>query len=76
MIIHVDLFSGIGGFAYAIDQVWKNVEHIFCDNDPFCQGVLKKHWPNSIIYDDIKTISNTECQRKLQPQGSKQSCHR
>ena len=25
-IIHLDLFSGIGGFAYAADQVWDNVE--------------------------------------------------
>ena len=53
---HLDLFSGIGGFAYAIDQVWEGVEHIFCDNDPFCQQVLKKHWPKSIIYEDIKEL--------------------
>jgi len=51
---HLDLFSGIGGFAYAVDQVWENAEHIFCDNDKFCQRVLKKHWPNSKIYGDIK----------------------
>lgn len=53
---HLDLFSGIGGFAYAADQVWDNVEHIFCDNDPFCQEVLKKHWPTSKIYGDIRTV--------------------
>lgn len=54
---HLDLFSGIGGFAYAIDQVWDNVEHTFCDNDKFCQQVLKKHWPNSKIYGDIREIT-------------------
>ena len=43
-IIHVDLFSGIGGFSYAADQVWDNVEHIFCEIDPYCQAVLRKHW--------------------------------
>ncbi len=53
---HLDLFSGIGGFAYAIDQVWPGAEHIFCDNDKFCQQVLKKHWPNSKIYGDIRAI--------------------
>lgn len=53
---HLDLFSGIGGFAYAIDQVWDNVEHIFCDNDKFCRQVLKKHWPESDIFDDIRQI--------------------
>lgn len=56
---HLDLFSGIGGFAYAADQVWESVEHVFCDNDKFCQQVLKKHWPNSKIYDDIKLITDT-----------------
>lgn len=56
VMIHLDLFSGIGGFAYAIDQVWDNVEHIFCDNDKFCREVLNKHWPESEIYDDIREI--------------------
>ena len=54
---HIDLFSGIGGFALAVDTVWPGSEHIFCDNDPFCQQVLKKHWPNSKIYGDIKELS-------------------
>lgn len=54
---HLDLFSGIGGFALATEMVWDDVEHIFCDNDPFAQAVLKKHWPNSIIYGDIKTLT-------------------
>jgi DNA (cytosine-5)-methyltransferase 1 len=54
---HLDLFSGIGGFAIATENVWDNVEHIFCDNDPFSQAVLKKHWPNSLIYGDIKELT-------------------
>lgn len=53
---HLDLFSGIGGFAYAADQVWGEVEHIFCDNDDFCKAVLRKHWPESEIYDDIRQL--------------------
>jgi len=53
---HIDLFSGIGGFAYAIDQVWENVKHIFCEIDPFCQQVLKKHWQGSVIYGDIREV--------------------
>ena len=58
---HLDLFSGIGGFAYAVDQVWQGgVEHIFCDNDPFCQQVIKKHWPGSHIYDDIRKIGSIQ----------------
>jgi len=56
--VHLDLFSGIGGFAYAVDRVWDNAEHIFCDNDKFCQQVLKKHWPKARIYGDIRDITN------------------
>jgi DNA (cytosine-5)-methyltransferase 1 len=55
-MIHLDLFSGIGGFAYAIDQVWDGVEHIFCDNNKFCQAVLRKHWKGAKIYGDIREI--------------------
>jgi DNA (cytosine-5)-methyltransferase 1 len=55
---HIDLFSGIGGFAYAADQVWNNVDHVFCDTDPFCQQVIRKHWPDSYIFTDIGHIKN------------------
>ena len=54
---HLDLFSGIGGFAYAVDQVWDNAEHIFCEIDPFCQQVLKKHWKGSVMCGDIRNLS-------------------
>ncbi len=56
---HIDLFSGIGGFAYAIDQVWDNVEHTFIEIDPFCQQILKKRFKGSKIYGDIRTFTNT-----------------
>jgi len=56
-MIHLDLFSGIGGFAYAVDQVFDDVEHIFCEIDPFCQQVLKKHWKGSVIYGDIRELT-------------------
>src|SRR3990167_5092178 len=54
---HLDLFSGIGGFALAAEEIWPDVEHIFCDNDVFCQNVLRKHWPNAPIYGDIRELS-------------------
>lgn len=56
-LIHLDLFSGIGGFALASEMVWEDVEHVFCDNDPFSQEILRKHWPNSLIYGDIKELT-------------------
>lgn len=72
-MIHLDLFSGIGGFAYAADKVFGNVEHIFCDNDKFCQQVLKMHWPESEIYDDIRSITaDPNSERQLQQEGVQQ----
>ena len=79
---HLDLFSGIGGFAYAADQVWDTVEHTFCEIDPFCQKILKKHYPNSKIYGDIRTLTNTrresshntENEQELEGEGSDQFC--
>lgn len=60
---HIDLFSGIGGFALAADYVFGEVEHTFVEIDPFCQAVLKKHWPESEIHGDIKTFTNTSSDR-------------
>ena len=57
---HLDLFSGIGGFALACD--WAGIETVgFVEIDKFCQKVLKKHWPDvSIIKDvnDVEEIKN------------------
>lgn len=55
---HLDLFSGIGGFALAAQWVWGRKHEIvsFCEIDPFCQKVLKKHWSGVPIHDDIKTL--------------------
>ena len=65
-MIHIDLFSGIGGFSYAADQVWNDVEHIFCEIDPFCQQVLKKHWKGSVIYGDIRELIADAARNRLQ----------
>lgn len=62
-MIHIDLFSGIGGFSLAADSVFGKIEHIFCDNNKFCQAVLKKHWPESEVYDDITSITDADCKR-------------
>ena len=68
---HLDLFSGIGGFALATEMVWDNVEHIFCDNDPFAQAVLSKHWPQAYIHGDIRTITNSQGKQahSAEPEG-------
>ena len=51
-LTHLDLFSGVGGFALAAR--WAGFEtKAFCEIDPFCQMVLHKNFPNILIYDDI-----------------------
>ena len=52
----IDLFSGGGGFSYAAEKLVGGYETIqFVEIDPYCQKVLKKHWPTVPIHDDIKT---------------------
>jgi DNA (cytosine-5)-methyltransferase 1 len=51
----IDLFSGIGGFSLGLEAVgFQTVQ--FVEQDPFCQKVLKHHWPHVPIHADIKTF--------------------
>lgn len=57
---HLDLFSGIGGFALAAE--WAGWETIgFSEVDEYANKVLYKHWPNVINYGDIRNIEKIEC---------------
>jgi DNA (cytosine-5)-methyltransferase 1 len=50
----LDLFSGIGGFSYAAERLVGGYETVaFVEREPFCQSVLRKHWPTVPIHDDI-----------------------
>lgn len=52
---HLGLFEGIGGFSLAARWMgWETLA--WCEIDPFCQTVLKHHFPNAIGYGDIKTV--------------------
>jgi len=60
-ITHLDLCSGIGGFALALADAGRRTDRnvrtvAFCEQDEFCQRVLNKHWPDTPIYDDVKTF--------------------
>ena len=58
---HLDLFSGIGGFALAASWVWPEHEVVaFCEQDQFCQKVLSKHWPDVPVNTDIHTLRGDE----------------
>ncbi|MEC8076935.1 MAG: DNA (cytosine-5-)-methyltransferase [Candidatus Thermoplasmatota archaeon] len=54
----LDTFAGIGGFSYAAHELVGGFETTqFVEIDPFCQKVLKKHFPNVPCHDDIKTFT-------------------
>ena len=55
----LDLFSGIGGFSYGLEQTQGFETIAFCEKDAFCQKVLQKHWNNIKIYDDIRNIKGS-----------------
>ena len=55
----LSLFSGIGGLDIAAERAgFKTVA--FCERDKYCQSVLKKHWPNTRIFDDVRAIDTDQ----------------
>jgi len=53
MLTHIDLFSGIGGFALAAE--WAGFETVvFCEKDEYCQKVLRKRFPGVPIVPEIR----------------------
>ena len=54
----LDTFAGIGGFSYAAHELVGGFETTqFVEIDPFCQKVLKRHFPKVPCHDDIKTFT-------------------
>ena len=58
MLRHVDLCSGIGGFALGFEWAGVSRPVLFCDIDPWCRDVLRKHWPDVPIKEDVKELAN------------------
>ena len=54
----LDLFSGIGGFSLGLERTGGFETVAFCEIDKFCQKILKKHWADVPIYNDIKELTN------------------
>lgn len=56
---HLDLFSGIGGFALAAK--WNGIETVaFCEIDEFCRRVLRKNWPEIPIHNDVRELDGAK----------------
>jgi len=57
LVVHLDLFSGIGGFALAAQMVGGIKTAAFCEIDPWARQVLAKNFPGVPIHDDVKTLN-------------------
>lgn len=55
---HLDLFAGIGGFSLGLERSGLSETVAFCEIEKYCQKVLKKHWPDVPIYDDVRELTN------------------
>lgn len=55
-MIVLDLFAGIGGISLGL--AWAGMKTVgFCEIDPFCRSVLRKHWQEAFIHDDVRTLT-------------------
>ncbi len=55
----LDLFSGIGGFSLGLERA--GMETIaFCEFDPHARSVLKKHWPDIPIHEDVRLLDGKQ----------------
>jgi DNA (cytosine-5)-methyltransferase 1 len=60
MMRHLDLFSGIGGFALGLARTNGFETVAFCDSDPKTHLVLKKNFPGVPIFSDVKTLKGED----------------
>ncbi len=51
----LDLFSGVGGFSLGLERAGMTTV-AFCEIEPYCRAVLKKHWPDVPCYEDIREL--------------------
>lgn len=54
---HVDLCSGIGGFALGFEWAKLSKPALFCDIEPWSRRILTKHWPDVPVADDVKELA-------------------
>jgi DNA (cytosine-5)-methyltransferase 1 len=52
----LDLFSGIGGFSLGLERAGMRTV-AFCEIEPYCRAVLRKHWPGVPIFEDVRTLT-------------------
>jgi DNA (cytosine-5)-methyltransferase 1 len=51
----LDLFSGIGGFSLGLERAGMRTV-AFCEIEPYCRAVLRKHWPDVPCFEDVRHL--------------------
>lgn len=63
-MIHISLFSGIGGFELAAEWMgWRN--YVSCDINEFGNRVRKHYWKDCYTHTDVKTLTYEIINREL-----------
>lgn len=61
LVRHLDLFSGIGGFALAARMVGGIKTIAFSEIEPYASSILKRHWPDVPNLGDIRNVRGIKC---------------
>lgn len=61
----LDIFSGIGGFSLGLERTGHFETVAFCEKDASCREVLRKHWPDTVIYNDVEKLKHNEMIKSL-----------
>lgn len=63
-MLHISLFSGIGGFDLAAEWMgWTNI--VSCEINDFGNKVLEHYWPNAYHHRDVKTLTLEKINEQL-----------
>ncbi|BAQ85823.1 putative methylase [uncultured Mediterranean phage uvMED] len=57
----LSLFAGIGGIDLGLEATGYFETVQFVEYDPYCQHILKRHWPNVSVWGDVKTFDPDSC---------------